>query len=316
MRNDRRRKSSAKSLPGGPLVPQQVNDSSAFQPTQSISTPLPTDRYGLISVQNGSDTSLDYINDTFPKIDRQTLEPCQQYSHQQTVTPRSQSLNLDVTRSAANRHPRRNRRDASFNSSLLIKAYLKNPVNPVPCPSLLKSYIPLAMNEESPRASGSSRIPVGRSSSSSSSTSSSSRTESIQPIVERCSPPRLNGPFLRIGSNDDYDSRRVDNLFYGPVDPILVDPTIDHPIYYTFPGLDEAVTTPIHCCEGDLFDPVILHPSFTSISHTSIPPLFSSPEPPPFSMISLDSNSHLLLNNNSHLPPWEAKKGIGPPHVH
>ncbi|WAQ81530.1 hypothetical protein PtA15_1A872 [Puccinia triticina] len=45
---------------------------------------------------------------------------------------------------------------------------------------------------------------------------------------ERSLPPRLNGPLLRIRSNDNHDSRRVDSLFYGPVDPVLVDPSVNH----------------------------------------------------------------------------------------
>jgi len=270
MRSHPRRKTFDQSLLGGSHPPAQLpvqsNAAAHSLPNlESSVTLFPADRHGLFNVDQ-----------TAVRSGKQPLQP---------VVPRSQSLGPDPSRPAS-RPSRRSRRDTSLSSSLLIKAYLKNPVNPVPCPSLLKMYTSGAA--EPSRASTS----MGRPG------LSSSPMKPSRPAAGRSSPPRLNGPFLRNRSEDGFDSRRVEGLFYGPVDPVLVDPTIDHPIYYTFPALKDALMAPNDCCECDLFDPVILHPSFT-------------PLPPPSS--ANPSSLHLpFLTQNSALYPWDAKKGIGP----
>lgn len=274
MRNHPRRKTAAQSLLVGshslvPLAPS--NDNTHIQPTLQSIAPLPP-------------------TDQIFNPDRQILESSEQ--HLQPVIPRSKSLGPDAPRQAY-RHARRPRRDASLSSSLLIKAYLKNPVNPVPRPAPPQKTGTLGIMEQA-RASTSAGGPAA----------SSSHTKPSWTPAERCSPPRLNGPFLRIRSGEDHDSRRVDRLLYGPVDPALVDPTIDRPIYYTFPALEEAFLAPTNCHESDLFDPVILHPSFTPLPS-------NAPIPPPY-VPSLSSP----LSQSSALYPWDAKKGIGPLNVH
>ncbi|KAA1116432.1 hypothetical protein PGT21_013683 [Puccinia graminis f. sp. tritici] len=228
--------------------------------------------------------------------------------HAQPVILRSQSVGLDPAR-PAQRHSRRTRRDATSNSTLLIKAYLKNPVNPVPFRSPLKTS-QIVTGESSQTRPSAER---------SSSSIKPSRVGTDRPDQRR-SPPRLNGPFLRIRADDDYVSRRVDALFYGPVDPLLVDPSIDHPIYYTFPALEEALMTPIDCCECDLFDPVILHPSLPPLRHSN-PSILSTPSSSsPFSSSSSSQSSLIspesLVHLTSELFPWDNKKGIGPFNIH
>ncbi|WAQ83018.1 hypothetical protein PtA15_3A384 [Puccinia triticina] len=139
------------------------------------------------------------------------------------------------------------RRDATFSSNLLIKAYLKNPANPVPFPLLLM------------KTGWGTSVPRKLVSGGTLSTPKPSRAG--MNVSERSLPPRLNGPLLRIRSNNNHNSRRVDSLFYGPVDPVLVDPSVNH--YYTFPALEEALMAPLNCYECKLFDPVILQSSLS-----------------------------------------------------
>ncbi|OAV97249.1 hypothetical protein PTTG_07632 [Puccinia triticina 1-1 BBBD Race 1] len=280
MRSDRSRLGSAITLRHRESlqVPQLPTDAPIRQTLQHTPALLPTDRQGSSSLSN-----------TRASDDRQKLKSSKHQS--QPVIPRAQSVGLDATRPAS-RHSKRTRRDATFNSNLLIKAYLKNPVNPVPFPSLLMKT---GRGMTGPASQGSS--------SAGGTLTTPKPSRAGMNGSERSSPPRLNGPFLRIRSDDDYDSRRVDSLFYGPVDPVLVDPSVDH--YYTFPALEEALMAPLNCYECDLFDPVILHPSFNPLRPSNHPVLSTPPSQPS------QFSAHSLVNLNSEIFPWDAKKGIG-----
>lgn len=211
-------------------------------PSKQISGPLPcSSKRKSTSSQIEADQSLTPSGHSKQLLENQSNEP--------PNTPGALSIEVDhFPNYRVSKRPRKT--PVSSNSSLLIKAYLKNPINPVTCPSLLKIYT-APHPHQSP-----SNSPIKNS------VLSSSRSQSTQ--LASCDllfPPKLNGPFLRIISEDESDLRRINAMLYGPIDPTLIDPKINSVIYYIYDSTPQHSPLPlsIRRFRYEVFDPAILN---------------------------------------------------------